>query len=85
MHVTEMRMLRWMCGRTKIDKIRNEVIWEKVGVAFVADKIRETRLRWFGIVQRRCTDSPMRRCKRLDVGGTRTSRGRSKKVFERGD
>ncbi|KAG5589623.1 hypothetical protein H5410_040137 [Solanum commersonii] len=69
MHVTEMMMLRWMCGRTKIDKIRNDVIWEKVGVAFMADKMRKTRLRLFGIVQRRCTDAPMRRCKRLDVGG----------------
>ncbi|KAG5581032.1 hypothetical protein H5410_051659 [Solanum commersonii] len=53
MHVAEMRMLRWMCGNTRSDKIRNEVIWEEVGVASVVDKLREARLRWFGHVKRR--------------------------------
>ncbi|KAG5614785.1 hypothetical protein H5410_014609 [Solanum commersonii] len=43
MHVAEMRMLRWMCGHTRSDKIRNEVIREKVGVASVVDKAREAR------------------------------------------
>ncbi|KAG5605013.1 hypothetical protein H5410_026505 [Solanum commersonii] len=35
------------------DRIRNEVIREKVGVASVEDKLREARLRWFGHVKRR--------------------------------
>ncbi|KAG5586936.1 hypothetical protein H5410_047370 [Solanum commersonii] len=34
-------MLKWMCGHTRRNKIRNEVIKEKVGVAPVADKMRE--------------------------------------------
>ncbi|KAG5581992.1 hypothetical protein H5410_052619 [Solanum commersonii] len=54
MHVAEIRMLRWMCGHTRSDKIRNEVIREKVGVASVVDKLREARLRWFGHVKRWC-------------------------------
>ncbi|KAG5590370.1 hypothetical protein H5410_040884, partial [Solanum commersonii] len=29
MHVVEIRILRWMCGHTRSDKIRNEVIREK--------------------------------------------------------
>ncbi|XP_059277511.1 uncharacterized protein LOC132031532 [Lycium ferocissimum] len=59
--VAEMRMLRWMYGHTWRDMIRNEVIRDKVGVASVADKIREARLRWFGHVERRCEDALVRR------------------------
>ncbi|WMV29422.1 hypothetical protein MTR67_022807 [Solanum verrucosum] len=79
MHVAEMRMLRWMCGHTRSDKIRNEVIREKVGVASVVDKLREARLRWFGHVKRWCADAPVRRCEGLIVEGTRRGRGRPKK------
>ncbi|KAG5591215.1 hypothetical protein H5410_041729 [Solanum commersonii] len=75
MHVAEMRMLRWMCGHTRSDKIRNEVIREKVGVASVVDKLREARLRWFEHVKRRCADAPVRRCEGLDIEGTRRGRG----------
>src|SRR5688572_21388903 len=51
-----MKIMRWMCGHTRRNKIRNEGIWDKVGVASIEDKMRERRLRWFGHVQRRCTD-----------------------------
>ncbi|KAL3363599.1 hypothetical protein AABB24_012720 [Solanum stoloniferum] len=81
LHVAEMRMLRWMCGHTRSDKIRNEVIREKVGVASVVDKLREVRLRWFGHVKRRCTDAPVRRSEGLVVEGTRRGRGRPKKYW----
>ncbi|XP_019238436.1 PREDICTED: uncharacterized protein LOC109218522 [Nicotiana attenuata] len=81
MKVAKMRMLRWMCGHTRIDKIRNEVIRDKVGVAPVDDKMRELRLRWFGHVQRRSTDAPVRRCERLAVAGLRRGRGRLKKYW----
>lgn len=43
--VTEMRMLRWICRLTRIEKVRNEIIREKVGVASVEDKMRKVRLR----------------------------------------
>ncbi|KAH0755077.1 hypothetical protein KY290_025347 [Solanum tuberosum] len=82
MHVAEMRMLRWMCGHTRSDRIRNEVIREKVGVASVVDKLREARLRWFGHVKRRSADAPVRRCEVMVVEGTRRGRGRPKKYWE---
>ncbi|XP_070016044.1 uncharacterized protein [Nicotiana sylvestris] len=45
MKLVEMRMLRWMRGYTRLDKIRNEDIRERVGVAPVDDKMRKARLR----------------------------------------
>ncbi|PHT66729.1 hypothetical protein T459_31154 [Capsicum annuum] len=67
--VAEMRMLHWMCGFTRANRVRNEIIQEKVGVESVEDKIREVRLRWFGHVMRRGTDAPVRRCERLALDG----------------
>ncbi|KAF3641622.1 hypothetical protein FXO38_21528 [Capsicum annuum] len=65
MKIAEMRMLRWMSGCTRKDRIRNKVIRNKVGVALVEAKTREVRLRWFGHVMRKSMDTPVRRCERL--------------------
>ncbi|PHU20573.1 hypothetical protein BC332_11724 [Capsicum chinense] len=81
MKVAEMRMLRWMCGLTRGDRVRNETIREKVGVTSVECKMREARLRWFGHVKRRGMDAPVRRCERLALDGFRRGRGRPKKYW----
>ena len=39
-----MHMLRWMCGNTRRDKVRNADIYIKIGVAFIEEKMRENRL-----------------------------------------
>ncbi|KAF3628928.1 putative protein SGT1 -like protein [Capsicum annuum] len=39
LEVAEMRMLRWKCVHTRKNRARNEIIWEKVGVASVEDKM----------------------------------------------
>jgi len=44
MSVAEMCMLRWMCGNTRKDKVRNEDIRTKIGVASIEEKMRENRL-----------------------------------------
>ena len=51
--VTEMRMLRWMCGVTGKDKIRNEHIRGTTRVAQASKKITERRFNWYGHVMRR--------------------------------
>ncbi|XP_047249944.1 uncharacterized protein LOC124885734, partial [Capsicum annuum] len=79
--VAEMRMLRWMCGHTRKDRARNEIIREKVGVASVKDKLREVRLCWFGHLTRRGPDAPVRRCETLAMDGFRQARGRPKKYW----
>ncbi|EYC13658.1 hypothetical protein Y032_0043g846 [Ancylostoma ceylanicum] len=48
--VMEMKMLRWTVGVTHADRTRNEKICERFGIAPIADKLRETRLRWYGHV-----------------------------------
>jgi len=45
MSVVEMRMLRWMCGNTRRDNVRNEDIRTKIGVASIEEMMRENRLR----------------------------------------
>ena len=51
--VAEMRMLRWMCGVTKLDRIRNERIRGTTKVGEISKKVQESRLKWYGHVLRR--------------------------------
>ena len=69
--VVEMRMIRWMCGYTRIDRIRNCAIRDLVKIALIEDKMRETRLRWFGHVKRRSVDASLRRCERINISEDR--------------
>ncbi|XP_050512290.1 uncharacterized protein LOC114325734 isoform X1 [Diabrotica virgifera virgifera] len=80
MHVAEMRTLRWMSGVTKKDKIRNEYITESLGLAPIDAKMRDHRLRWFGHVQRRDVNHPIRRKAEVQIHG-RSRRGRPKKPW----
>ena len=48
MRVAKMRMINWMCGHMRSDRIRNGVIRGKIGVTPIENKIRNVRLRWFG-------------------------------------
>jgi hypothetical protein len=45
MSVAEIRMLRWICGHTRKDRIRNDDIRDKFGVAPIQEKLVQHRLR----------------------------------------
>eukprot|EP00102_Acyrthosiphon_pisum_P026090 XP_016663300.1 PREDICTED: uncharacterized protein LOC107884852 [Acyrthosiphon pisum] len=78
MSVVEMKMLRWMSGVTREDRIRNEYIRDSIGVASIVDKMRENRLRWLGHVLRREKTEAISVAKKMSVDGKR-GRGRPKK------
>jgi hypothetical protein len=43
--VAKMHMLRWICGNTRRNRIRNDDIRERLGVAPVEEKLMQHRLR----------------------------------------
>ncbi|KAL6519048.1 hypothetical protein OROHE_017472 [Orobanche hederae] len=63
------------------DRLRNEVIREKVRVASIEDKMMENRLRWFGHVRRRPVDAPVRRLESWGTSNIVKGRGRPKKTW----
>ena len=42
--VAEMRMLRWICGHTRMDLVRNDDIRDLLGVALIEEKLVQHRL-----------------------------------------
>ena len=75
-----MRMIRWICGHTRLDKIRNEVIRDKIKVVSIEEKMREVRLRWYGHI-RRSMGAPVIRCEMIECLDYKRNRGRSKKSW----
>ncbi|VDP17650.1 unnamed protein product [Heligmosomoides polygyrus] len=73
----ETKMLRWTTGVTRMDRIRNDAIRQKFGVAPIIDKMREARLRWYGHVLRGKEDSVRKIGLNFEVIGKRP-RGRPK-------
>jgi len=75
-----MCMLHWMCYNTRRDKVRNENICTKIGVAPIKEKMRENCLRWFSHVQHRPTDALVRRVEHIKLGQVKRAQGRPKKI-----
>jgi len=77
-----MRTIRWLCGFTRMDRIRNGVIRDLAKVAPIEEKLRETRLRWFGHVKMRSDDAPVKRCEMINIPESKRGRGRPNKSVD---
>ena len=75
--VAEMRMLRWMSGVTKLDRIWKEIIRGTTKLGEISNKVQESRLKWYGHVLRREDECVGKRVMGMEVPGKRR-RGRSK-------
>ena len=80
--VAEIRMLRWICGHTRKDHVRNEDVRDKLGVASIEEKLIQHRLRWFGHLQRRSPEAPTRSGLLQRPENTKRGRGRPKLTWE---
>jgi hypothetical protein len=60
MSVAEIRMLCWICGHIRKDRIRNDNIRDKLGVALIQENLVQHRLRWFDHIQRKPPETPVR-------------------------
>ena len=69
MNATKMSMLRWMCVKTGIKRIRNDNIRDMKGVAPIEDKLKENRRPIYAMVK--TTDE-------IVVDGNSRGRGRPK-------
>ena len=78
LYVAEMRMLRWMSGVTKLDRIMNERIRGTTKVEEISKKVQESRLTRYGHVLRREYEYVGKRVMGMEVPGKRR-RGRPKR------
>ncbi|KAK3545483.1 hypothetical protein QTP70_007728 [Hemibagrus guttatus] len=76
LEVAELKMLRFSLGVTRLDRIRNEYIRGTAHVGRLGDKVRETRLRWFGHVQRREMHNIIQRFRESGTISVRKGQGR---------
>jgi hypothetical protein len=80
--VAEMRMLRWICGNIRRDRVRNDDIRERLGMTPVEEKLVQHRLRWFGHIQRRLTEAPVRSGVIRRSTNEKRDRGRPNLIWE---
>ena len=66
----EMRMVRWMCGVSLLDKIKSEELGKRMEILDIGEMLRMARLRWFGHVMRMDEDNWVKKCMNLEVEGT---------------
>ena len=75
-------MLRWIWGHTRKDRVQNDDIRERLGVAPIEEKLVQHRLKWFGHVQQRPPEAPVH-CRRIKhAENVKRGRGRPHLTWE---
>ena len=69
MHTTEMNMLRWIQGKTKKDRIRNEMFSSDAMVKPITTHVTQKRLSWSGHVMRREYTNVAKHVTTMKAGG----------------
>ena len=75
MEVTKLKMMRWALRVTRKDNIKNECVRGTAKIAKLGDKLRGTRLRWYGHVKKRKEGYVGKRMIEMAIPGKR-KRGR---------
>ena len=75
MNTTDMKMLRWLQGKTRRDRIRNEKFRSDAIVKPVTTYVTQKRISWYGHVMRREDTNVAKHVTTMKVGG-KTPRGR---------
>jgi len=75
-------MLWWFCGHIRRDKVQNEVIRDRVGVAPIEEKLTQHWLRWFEHVQRRPPKAPVHSGVLKRAENVKRGRGRPKLTWD---
>jgi hypothetical protein len=71
--IAEMKMLNWMCGKTRHDRIRNDDTRDIVWVKPKIEKMMETRFRGFKHVERKHANYVVRIIEQME--GSEITRG----------
>ena len=71
-----------MCGHTRRDRVRNEYIRDRVGVAPIEEKLIQHRLKWFGHIQQRPPDASVCSGVLKRVDNVKRGRGRPNLAWE---
>jgi hypothetical protein len=75
-------MLRCIYGHTRRDRVRNDDIRERLEVTPVEEKLVQHRLRWFGHMQRRPAETPIRNGIIRRTSNKKRGRGRPNLTWE---
>jgi hypothetical protein len=77
-----MCMLRWACDHTIRDHARNDDTHERLAMALDKEKLVKYLLRWFGHIQRKPLEAPIRRRAISQTTNGKRGKGRSNLTWE---